>query len=63
MANMTTGSSLANGGKRNNRAKAQVDGRFNSAFSQGQGMANDRKHPTDTHKKGQHHTTDDGARA
>jgi hypothetical protein len=63
MANLPTGGSLAKGNKRNNRAKAQVDGRFNSEFSAGQGMANDRQHPTDTHKKGQHHTTDDGTRA
>lgn len=63
MANMDTGKSLANGNKRNNRAKAQVDGRFNSAFGEGQGMANARQHPTDTHRNGAHHTTDDGARA
>ena len=63
MANLPTGSSLASGGKRNNRAKAQVDGRFNAAFSQGQGFANDRQHPTDTHAEGRHHTTDDGSRA
>ena len=63
MANMDTGKSLANGGKRNNRAKAQVDGRFNSAFGAGQATANDRQHPTDTHKSGSHHTSDDGARA
>jgi hypothetical protein len=62
MANMDTGKSLANGNKRNNRAKAQVDGRFVSEFNAGQAMANDRQHPTDGHKKGQHHTTDDGVR-
>jgi hypothetical protein len=49
--------------KRNNRAKAQVDGRFNSQFGAGQTLAKDRKHPTDTHKKGAKHTSDDGARA
>jgi len=62
MANMDTGKSLANGNKRTNRAKAQVDGRFVSAFAQGQAIATTRQHPTDTHGKGQHHTTDDGAR-
>lgn len=62
MANLPTGASLANGNKRNNRAKAQVDGRFNTAFSEGQALAHDRQHPTDTHKPGAHHTTDDGSR-
>lgn len=60
---MDTGKSLANGNKRNNRAKAQVDGRFVSAFNEGQTMAITRQHPTDTHKQGQHHTTDDGTKA
>lgn len=63
MTNMDTGKSLANGNKRNNRAKAQVDGRFVSAFNDGQAMANDRQHPTDTHKQGAHHTSDNGTRA
>lgn len=63
MANMTTGSSLKNGNKRINRAKAQVDGRFNSAFSFGQSLATNRKHPTQTHPRSAKHTTDDGTRA
>lgn len=63
MANMTTGSSLKNGNKRNNRAKAQVDGRFNSAFGSGQSLATNRKHPTQAHPSGAKHTTDDGDRA
>lgn len=63
MANLPTGASLANGNKRNNRAKAQVDGRFVTEFNAGQTMATTRQHPTDTHKQGQHHTTDDGTRA
>lgn len=63
MANMDTGKSLANGNKRNNRAKAQVDGRFVSAFNEGRALATDRQHPTNTNRKGAHHTTDDGVRA
>ena len=63
MANMDTGKSLANGNKRDNNAKAEVNGRFVSAFNEGQTIATDRQHPTDTHKKGAHHTSNDGARA
>lgn len=62
MPNMDTGKALANGNKRTNRAKEQVDGRFVSAFNEGQALVTSRQHPTDTHKQGAHHTSDDGDR-
>lgn len=55
MANMTTGASLANGNKRVNRAKAQVDGRFVSNFGTGQSMATDRQNPMESNKNGAIH--------
>ena len=48
---------------RQNRAKAQVAPDLNAKFTQGQGMATDRQHPTDVNKHPHSHTTDDGARA
>lgn len=47
---------------RTNQAKADVPADLPGKFAQGQQMAEARNHPTDTHKQGQHHTTDDGVR-
>lgn len=57
MANMSTGSSLANGNKRVNQAKSQVAGKFNSAFSQGENMATSRSNPTEKNPSNAQHTS------